>query len=558
MGRGKRRTSSGSGGAGYPEKRRADAQSADAAERWCTLVLIISILACYSPTFWAREGVWDDQLVFDSDEPTNPAAQISNKSALSGLCNIWLKASEMREIHFWPMTYTSFWFEYWLHGLHPGLCHASNIALHAANSYLVRRILAHLDADAWAAWLASFTFALHPVNVESVAWIIERKDTLSGLFYLSSLAMNPNMRFASQPGSDTSRAWQSLLLYILGMLSKTSIVSLPAVILLVPWAIRGRIKVTEIKRAIPFFIIGLAMAAFDVSVARKGEPLDFGFTLTERVLIASRCVVFYLSKLLYPGTLLVIYPRWNPKEETEIWILCFIGVVTLLLGLFALRSRIGRLPLASLLYFGGTLFPVLGFLDYGFMEYSFVAERFQYLASLGPISCVSVGVGKLAGRYCRSDKTKWLPISAVGLGLLAALATQTHAQSQIYNSQEEFWSYVVSVNPSARSAQLNLANEMNRQKRWAEAIPLFEKALELKPKESKAMVNIAIGLEKLKRYDEALVHLENLIALEPNNVKALNGLGNIQSGQGRHEKAEHYFRRVRALDPSNTVAGMNL
>ena len=141
----------------------------------------------------------------------------------------------------------------------------------------------------------------------------------------------------------------------------------------------------EVKRAAPFFIVGLSMAAFDVSVARKG--VDFGFTLTQRVLIAIRCVVFYLSKLIHPAPLLVIYPRWNVKEEIKVGVLCFIGVVALLLALFALRSRISRIPIASLLYFGGTLFPVLGFLDYGFMEYSFVAERFQYLACLGPITC---------------------------------------------------------------------------------------------------------------------------------------------------------------------------
>lgn len=563
IGRNKKRGSSGgkdTGGSGGASPRKGSApasgRTSNATEYLCSLVLIISILACYSPTFYAKEGVWDDELIFNSDEPKNPAAQISNPSALSGLKSLWFSASQMREIHYWPATYTSFLFEFWLHGLQPRLCHVTNVILHIANAYLVRRILPHLNVDAWAAWLASFIFALHPMNVESTAWIIERKDTLSGLFYLSSLVTNPNIR-VSQTESRSSSV-MSLFLFTLAMLSKTSTVTLPAVLLLVPWAMRGQIKTSEVKGAVPFFIVGLSMAAYDVSVARKGEPVDFGFTLDQRILIASRCVVFYLSKLLYPGTLLVIYPRWNVKEEMELWALCFIGVVALLLGLFALRSRIGRLPISSLLFFGGTLFPVLGFLDYGFMEYSFVAERFQYLACLGPITCVSVGVGKLGGRFCGKDKTKWLSLNAAVFGLLAILATQTKSHAQIYQSQEYFWSYVVGVNPLARSARLNLANEMNRQERWSEAVPLYEQSLEMKPDEPKAMVNIAIGLEKLKRYDEAVGHLEKLIAIQPNHLKALNGLGNILSGQGRHDKAERYFQTVRSLDPSNTIAGLNL
>ena len=559
MGRIKKRGGSSSSGSASPRKGSASAsgRTSNATEYLCTLVLVISIFACYSPTFYAKEGVWDDELVFNMDDPQNPAAQISNPSAVSGLKSLWFDASNMREIHYWPLTYTSFLFEFWLHGLQPSLCHVTNVILHIANACLVRRILAHLTVDSWAAWVASFIFALHPMNVESTAWIIERKDTLSGLFYLSSLIMNPNMRDSHL--ETRSSFWLSLLLFILAMLSKTSTVSLPAVILLIPWALRGQIKSMEVKRAAPFFIVGLSMAAYDVSVARKGEPVDFGFTLTQRVLIiASRCVVFYLSKLFHPAPLLVIYPRWNVEEEIKVGVLCFIGVVALLLALFALRSRMGRIPIASLLYFGGTLFPVLGFLDYGFMEYSFVAERFQYLACLGPITCFSVGLGKLGGRFCGKDKTNWLSLNALVLGLLATLATQTYTHAQIYQSQESFWTYVVSANPLARSAKLNLANEMNRQERWNEAVPLYEQALEMNPDEPKAMVNIAIGLEKLKRYDEAVGHLEKLLSFQPNHLKALNGLGNILSGQGRHDKAETYFRTVRSLDPSNTIAGLNL
>ena len=201
-----------SSGSPSPRKRSAPAsgRTSNATEYLCTLVLVISIFACYSPTFYAKEGVWDDELVFNADEPNNPAAQITNPSAISGIYNIWFNVSEMREIHYWPCTYSSFLVEFWLHGLKASHCHVTNVALHIANACLVRRILAHLNVNAWAAWLASFIFALHPMNVESTAWIIERKDTLSGLFYLSSLVTNPNMRMP-QVEKD-SNFWLSLMM----------------------------------------------------------------------------------------------------------------------------------------------------------------------------------------------------------------------------------------------------------------------------------------------------------------------------------------------------------
>mmetsp|Transcript_10840 Transcript_10840/g.24248 ORF Transcript_10840/g.24248 Transcript_10840/m.24248 type:complete len:645 (+) Transcript_10840:70-2004(+) len=520
---------------------------------YCEYVpLVLATFFAYSPTFKAKEGVWDDEIVFES-------AQVTNPSTMAGLRDIWFDPLAGREIHYWPMTYTSFWLEFVIHGLHPGLCHLTNVALHFANACIVRRILDNIGLGRQVSWLAASIFALHPINVESTAWIIERKDTLSGIFYLSALVTHPNMSaVARSDGSASNGAfiWLSLLLYVLGMLSKTSIVTLPAVLLLIPWALRGRITLSEAKRAAPFFFVGLLMAAYDVSLAKKQEPIHFNLTLMERILIASRCVVFYLTKLAYPGVLMVIYPRWDVNEDTIVWASCYALVIALLFGLFFLRERLGRAPLAALLFFGGTLFPVLGLIDYGFMTYAFVAERFQYLAGLGPITIVSASVGRYVTKHCGS--TRRVSANAAMFALLAYLASRTYKQSSIYQNQEVFWTHIIDANPIAKSAHLNLANEFLRQELWAKTEPLYATALEQNPNEPKALVNIAIALEKLGKYEEASKHLEQCLRLQPSNVKALNGLGNVMSSLGRHEDAATYFKRVIALNPKNTVAWNNM
>lgn len=396
------------------------------------------------------------------------------------------------------------------------------------------------------------------MNVESVAWIIERKDVLSGLFYLLALFMHPNANTQldlPSPRTNGRALLLSLLFYTLAMLSKTIVITLPAVLLLIPWAIRGTISVTEALRATPFIVLGLLLGAHDAMSARAGEPVDFQHTLLQKLFIASRAVCFYLSQLLWPSDQQIIYQRWNVQEDGAIWVSCFLFIATLLVTLFFSRNTIGRAPLASLLFFGGTLFPVLGLIDFGFMSFSFVADRFQYLASIGPIVCFSAMVIGMTDTSRLDDHTgtaatttkRWLIPSV----LVAILASRTFRHVSVYQNNEAFWSYIVSANPTARSAHLNHGNEMRRQKEWLKAEPCFQRALQQDPHDLKALTNYAATLTTLSRPEEAIPLLERALEVNPTRVSSLNGLGNAYSGMGQREDAIKYFKKVIDLDPNS-------
>ena len=207
-------------------------------------------------------------------------------------------------MHYWPLTYTTFWLEHKIWGLAPAGYHVVNVLLHLLNSLLVWRLLLRLAVPG--AWVAAAVFAAHPTHVESVAWIIERKDVLSGLFYLTAVLVW--LRFLEQP-----RPWRyglTLLLFVAGLLSKSIVVTLPAALLIVQWWKDGRIAVRDLQRLAPFFPVALLITAVDLSpIGSRHSLLDY--SLPERMLLASRALWFYAGKLAWPSDLAVIYPRWD-------------------------------------------------------------------------------------------------------------------------------------------------------------------------------------------------------------------------------------------------------
>ena len=310
----------------------------------------------------------------------------------SGLSTIWSWPSRIeREVHYWPLTYTTFWLEHKIWGLAPAGYHVVNVLLHLLNSLLVWRLLLRLAVPG--AWVAAAVFAAHPLHVESVAWIIERKDVLSGLFYLTAVLVW--LRFLEQP-----RPWRyglTLLLFVAGLLSKSIVVTLPAALLIVQWWKDGRIAVRDLRRVAPFFLVALLITAVDLSsIGSRHSLLDY--SLPERMLVASRALWFYAGKLAWPTDLAVIYPRWDISLGDPWAWLYLAGATALAATLWFMRHRVGRGPLAGALFFAVTLSPVLGFVNHGYMKYSFVADRFQYLAGIGVIAVLIGAAVHGAGR----------------------------------------------------------------------------------------------------------------------------------------------------------------
>jgi tetratricopeptide (TPR) repeat protein len=463
-----------------------------------------------------------------------------------GFLRLWIPGHTPQ---YYPAVFTTFWLEKRLWGLEPAGYHALNLALHSASALLVWRLA--LRQRIPAAWLLAALFAIHPVQVESVAWITERKNVLSGLFYL--LSAQAYLRFeawsathAAEVKSGAVRvgrwSWYgaALALFLLALLAKSVTCSLPAVLILLRLHRRERVTVASLAPLAPFFLLGLGLglhtAYFERAQVGASGP-DFDFSFLERVLIASRALVFYPRKLLVPFQLAFIYPRWEIDTTSPAAYASLLLVLTVsLLACIAWR-RGARGPALTLAYFGGTLFPALGFLDVYPMRYSFVADHFQYLASLGPLAL-------LAAAFQR-----WVPAPArLGLGavLLATLGALTWRQAQSYRDLETLWRTTLRHNPEAWMAHSNLAKLLSERGENEAALAHLERADELsRGTSSRASIrlNRALVLGKLGRHAEALLELE---ALQRDSGGMELRIAQTLERLGRDDEAERSFRALLA------------
>ena len=503
------------------------------------LALVLLVVASYVPALWAG-FVWDDVVFAEEPVVRDPA----------GLWSIWFSPRALEnEGHYWPVVYTSFWLEHRLWGLSPSGYHAVNVLLHAANVLLLWRLLLCLAVPG--AWVVAAVFAVHPLHVESVAWVIERKDVLSALFYLgAALAW---IRFVRTPA--WGRYLLALGLFTAGLLSKSIVVTLPAALLIWHWWQHGRVMRTDLVRVAPFFLVALCITAADLAFYASREPLSLGYSLVERTLIAARALWFYAGKLLWPSDLAVIYPLWDIRIGDPLAWMYLVAAAGLAAGLWLGRDRWGRGPLAGALFFAVTLSPVLGFVDYGYMQFSFVADRFQYLAGIGVLAVI---VG--AGVHATSRLPHPLKTATAGLlvVVLAALGTLTWRQAGIYRDELTFFSHILAHNPAARGAHHNLGNALLDANRPHEAVAALRTAVEQLPDAANVRSDLGRALVRLDHLDEAAEHLRRALQLDPRNRNALQNTGEVLRKQARFEEAAGYYRAVLDVAPRYALAHAGL
>ena len=505
------------------------------------LVLALLIVASYFPAL-SGGFVWDD-------------AAFAEEPAIrhwSGLGNIWFAPADItNEGHYWPLVYTSFWLEHKLWGLTPLGYHAVNLLLHLVNTVLVWRLLATLAVPG--AWAVAAVFAVHPLHVESVAWIMGRKDLLSALFCLG--AVLAWMRFSAAP--TRRRYGLALGLFAAALLSKSIAVTLPVALLIWHWWQRGGVTAADWRRLAPFCVVGLGITAADFAFYTGREPLALGYTAAERVLIAARALWFYAGKLLWPVELAVIYPRWEVRAGDVVGWVCVAAALGAAVLLWLLRDRIGRGPAAGAAFFAVTLSPVLGFVDYGYMQFSFVADRYQYLAGLGVMALLIGGAAHGVHRLPAA-----LRPGAVGAGalvaVLAVLGTLTWQQAGIYRDGITFFNHVVALNPHARNAHLNLAKALAEAGRVEEAHAAGLVAIERRPDDAKAHTSVGGVLLTMGRLDEVEEHLARALALAPGYLHAWRYMAELWRRQGRHDEAIEAFRKVLVDDPMSALAHAGL
>ena len=509
-------------------------------ETLAALALAALAVGCYLPTLSAG-FVWDDRVF----------ARALAVRDWDGLWRIWFSPSEIEdEGHYWPLVYTSFWLEHKLWGFAPAGYHAVNVVLHAANTLLVRRLAERLAVPG--AWLVAAVFAVHPLHVESVAWIIERKDLLSGLCYLA--AFLAWLRFTDEPqaGRGGRHYVLALALFAAGMLCKSIVVTLPAAFVIVSWWKRGRVTGSDLSRAAPFFVVGAAIAAADLSFYDVREPLSLGYTAAERLLIAAHALWFYAGKLLWPGGLAVIYPHWETGAGDPVaWGYVAAGVAVAAV-LWFLRGRVGRGPLAGVLFFAVTLSPVLGFVEYGYMQFSFVADRHQYLAGMG---LMAVLVGAAVRGAERLPARGWRRCAAgAAAAVLAVLAVLTWRHAGIYRDGVTLFTHVVAHNPEARFAHRNLGEALTAEGRWDEALAAFRVAAEQAPDDDRDRSNVGAALVMLGRLDEAEERLRAALSLDPKSAYALQNMASLAVKRERYGEALDLYRRLVEVSPRNPSA----
>ena len=497
--------------------------------------LVLLVAAAYAPAFLAG-FVWDDRIFTESRAVRDWA----------GLWKIWFSPADIRnEAHYWPLVYTTFWIEHKLWGFAPAGYHAVNVLLHAANTVLLWRLAGRLEVPG--AWAIAAVFAVHPLHVESVAWVMERKDVLSALFYFA--AVSAWLRFSE--GGGWKHYLLALVLFVLGLLCKSIVVTLPAALLICHWWKRGRVGGADLLRLAPFFAVGIAVAAADTAYAASREPLDLGYTVVERALIAAHALWFYVEKLLWPAGLAVIYPHWAVDAADPLAWGRLAAVIALAAALWVLRRRIGRGPFAGAAFFAVTLSPVLGFVDYGYMQFSFVADRYQYLAGIGPIA-VLTGAAALGAR--RLPERPRMAAAGLAAVAVAVLGTLTFRQAEIYRDGVTFFGHIVAHNPTAREAHRNLGEALVKAGRLEEALAAFHIAARLAPNDARDRSNVGAGLIMLGRVDEGAEHLHRALALDPRSVYALQNLAATEAMRKRHGEALRLYRRLVEVDPRNPSA----
>jgi Tfp pilus assembly protein PilF len=442
------------------------------------------------------------------------------------------------------------------------------VLLHATNAVLLGVLLTRLRLPPPIPLIAATIFALHPVHVESVAWITERKNTLSTLFYLlSALAYQ---RF--DPAADAASRFRplgwwaiSLVLFACALLSKTVTASLPAALLLVIYWRRGQICRRDVLPLLSFFVLGLGMglltAWLETHHVGAGGSL-FALSAVDRILLAGRVPWFYLRILVVPYPLIFFYPKWR-LDGSDAWQYCFpLACVVLMGALWHWRRRIGRGPLVAALFFGGTLFPVLGFVNVFPFLFSYVADHFQYLASIGPITLVAA----MLGRWITNSRAKPWPLAGVSGGLLL-LATLSWQQSQMYHDLETLWRTTIARNPNAWLAHANLAPILSGRGEYEQAMAECQRATELHEPALEAHDMMAMLLLRAGRVNEAIVHMRRTVELQEellqmgikgNYVEARCALGTFLLQQNRPTEAAVYFEKALALDASATAARQGL
>jgi len=500
------------------------------------LICLLTILA-YLPAVHG-DFIWDDWQLFIVKNPMLRDWQ--------GLYNIWFST---KSADYYPLAYTSFWLDWHIWELEPTGYHLVNILLHAASSVLLWRVLKRLRIPG--GWLAAMLFALHPVNVESVAWIAERKNTLSFLFYVG--AGLSYLHFLGR-GQKTKYAL-ALILFCCALLAKTGAVMLPVVLLGFSWWLRGRLTARDGLLCAPFFAAALLFGLFTVwyhCLLPDGAPARTD-TLLSRLAGAGWCVWFYLGKVVFPFRLSFVYPRWEIDTASAATYVPVLLLALLFLATLAHhRQPYGRAVLAAMGYYVAGIFPVLGFVNIVYMRFSFVADHWQYYAIIGIIALVVGGAHSL----CLRMKLKKPAVRIVAACLVGGMFVLCLRRAAVFENEVSLFEDSTKKNPEAWLAHINIGKIYTMAGRPEQALPHFDAAVRANPELDLAHLNRGITRVAIRKdLAGAIDDFNNVIRLNPRDAKAYyyRGIARLLLGTNMVGAIRDFDMKIRS-DPTHSDA----
>ncbi len=499
-------------------------------------LLATAVLASYAPAL--RGGfLWDD----------NGHVTTAALRSWSGLARIWTEPGATQQ--YYPPLHTAFWLEHRLWGDAVLGYHLANLAQHLLAVGLLALVLRRLAVPG--AMLAAAIFALHPVHVESVAWISEQKNTLSLVFYLG--AALAYLRFVDE--GRRRNYWFGCALFGCALLTKTVTATLPAALLVVRWWKTGRLTWRgDVGPLVPWLLVGAMAGLFTAAVERDligADGTGYALSAAGRVVLAGRAIWFYAGNFLWPANLTFIYPRWTIDAGSIAQWLPMAGAAVVTVTLWAWRGR-SRAPLAAWLLFVGSLFPALGFFNVYSFQYSFAADHFQYL----PDVTLAGAAGAALAMLTRAWRPAW---RVAGGGALAALlAGLTLRQAPDYRGSEALYRATLARNPDCWMAHNNLGLIVSARGQRDEALGHFRRAIALKPDYFDGHNNLGLTLTQAARPEAALPHLEAAVRLRPSAAQARNNLGIALAALRRTQEAVAAFRGAARFMPDSPNVQENL
>ena len=479
------------------------------------------------------------------------------QKGLSGETLAWAFTT-MDQANWHPLTWISHLLDVRLFGMNPGMHHLTSLLLHAVNAVLLLLLLFRLTGALWRSAFVAALFALHPLHVESVAWIAERKDVLSTLFWMLTV-----FAWLAYVKSKKSTPYVLMvILYALGLMAKPMLVTLPFTLLLLDYwplqrltlPLRGR--AVEIKKLLwekaPLFAMAAASSVITVIAQQIGGAVKTitEFPLGQRVMNAAHAYVSYLGKMLWPSALSVYYPHPRAGLTAASAAAAFLVLAAVTVLIVRLGRRMPYLPFGWLWYLG-TLVPVIGLVQVGRQA---MADRYTYVPLIGIFIAATWGMAELA----KNRHALRRAMAAAGVVLPAVLAVLTHAQAGYWTDSETLFGHALAVTSDNSVIHNNLGLVLLRKGMTREALLHYKEALRIVPGYSLAMVNVGFAYAKLGHPPEELDYLMEAVRRNPRFSEARHNLGNALSNAGRPEEAVEQYRQALQLKPDLAEASNNM